>query len=328
MRADRVILAAILGAAAFVRLYRIDLTWYFLDQVRDVSTAAAIASGKSFPLLGPLIGWTSGRLGPLYFYLIAPPFLVSGAPLAGVVFVALAGVLAVFLLHRFAREFFGPSVALSAAALFAVFPLAVVSSRALWNPALVPLFTIVFMRALFRVVAGGQSWAIVGVFGSLAVLTQLHLTSVSLGLVAVLAVLLWRPRLRLAHLLAGSGLFLALYAPYLIHELGHRFENTRALMGVVSAGGDAAGERALVSVLRNLLVLDRRVLDGFVVRQPWPRGFLAAFSALYGVEALLFGIGLALCLAALVRRPRAGEPPEPAGRRSIGPPPLGPVGPV
>jgi hypothetical protein len=80
---ERVILTGILGVGSLVRLYGLDLTWYFLDQVRDVSTAAAIASGKSFPLLGPLIGWTHGRLGPLYFYLIAPPFLLSGRGLFG-----------------------------------------------------------------------------------------------------------------------------------------------------------------------------------------------------------------------------------------------------
>ena len=73
IRRERAILAGILGVGALARLYRIDLTWYFLDQVRDVSTAGAIASGERLPLLGPLIGWTDGRLGPLAFNLIAPP---------------------------------------------------------------------------------------------------------------------------------------------------------------------------------------------------------------------------------------------------------------
>jgi hypothetical protein len=57
---ERLILAGILGTAAFVRLYRIDLTWYFLDQVRDISVAIGIATGADFPVVGPLIGWTSG----------------------------------------------------------------------------------------------------------------------------------------------------------------------------------------------------------------------------------------------------------------------------
>lgn len=311
---ERVILAGILGVGAFVRLYRLDLTWYFLDQVRDVATAAAIASGKTFPLLGPLIGWTHGRLGPLYFYLIAPPFLLAGAPVAGTVFVALAGVLAIFLVYRLAGDLFGSSVALAASALFAVFPLAVLSSRVLWNPALIPLFTVLFMRALFGVVVDGRSRDIIGVCAFFAILTQLHLTTVSLGLVALLALLVWRPRLRLAHMMAGFAVFLALYAPYLIHEVGHGFENTRAILGAVGAGDGAGGERALVAVVKNLLMLDRAVLDGFRVAEPWPRGVFRAFSILYGVEALAFNIGLVVCLGQLLRR---GEG-RAAGRRSSG----------
>src|SRR5215471_12768405 len=122
MSSERAILAGILAAAAFVRFYRLDLTWYFLDQVRDVSTAADIAAGRAFPLLGPLIGWTHGQLGPLYFYLIAPAFLVSGTPLAGVALVVLANLLTIVLQHRLTRDLFGSPVALAASALFAVFP--------------------------------------------------------------------------------------------------------------------------------------------------------------------------------------------------------------
>ena len=44
-------------------------------------------------------------------------------------------------------------VAAYAAAFFAVFPLAIFSSRLVWHTGLLPLFTILFMRALFAVIA-------------------------------------------------------------------------------------------------------------------------------------------------------------------------------
>ena len=314
----RLILAGILGIGAFVRLYRLDLTWYFLDQVRDVSTATAILSGERFPLLGPLIGWTQGRLGPLYYYLIAPSFLVSDTPLAGAVFMALAGVVAILLTYRLAADYFGTGVALVAASLFAVFPLAVLSSRVLWNPGLIPLFTLLLMRALFDVIVNGHSRSVIGIFACLAVLTQLHLTTVPLAVVALLAMLVWRPRLRVAHVLAGLGVFTALYAPYLAYELRHGFENTRALF--VSATGHAGteGERAIGAVLNNLLVLDRSVLDAFVVHQPWPPFLGRAFSVLYSVEAILFAGGMLICLYRCVRGERYSAGGLPRSRRSVG----------
>ncbi len=315
---ERLIVVGILCVAAFVRLYRIDLTWYFLDHVRDVSTAIAIASAKAFPLVGPLIGWTSGRLGPLYFYLIAPPFAITHDPIAGFVFVALANVLAVFLCYRFTREYFGTPVALIASALFAVFPLGVFSSRVLWNPGLVPLFALLFMRALFAVVVAGRSRAIIWLFASLAILTQIHLTTAALGVVAVLALLVWRPRVRAVQWLAGLGAFLLLYAPYLAHELSHRFENVRAILLGVGTAEAGPGERALVSLVSNLLVLYRPAIDGFVVADPWPRPFLDVFSFLYRIEAFLFCAGVALCLWRLVRDRNATTPHVIGQRKSIG----------
>ena len=315
---ERLIVACILGTAAFVRLYRIDLTWYFLDQVRDISTAIGIATGADVPLLGPLIGWTSGRLGPLYFYLIAMPFAITGDPLAGFVFAALANVLAVFACYRLARDYFGPAVALCASALFAVFPLAVISSRVLWNPTLVPLFTLLFMRALFAVVVDGRSRSIIWLLAWLAVLTQIHLSTVALGVAAVVALLLWRPRVRPIHALAGAGVFLVLYAPYIAYELAHRLENIRAILRGVGTARAESSEPALASVLNSLLILYRPAIDGFVVAEPWPWLFLGVFSLLYRVEALLFCAGVVLCLWRLVRDRKATAETAIAARRSMG----------
>ena len=102
-RREGLVLAGILCVAALARLSRLDLTWFFLDQARDVSIASGIAAGHAFPLLGPRIGWTGAYLGPLYYYLLAIPLLLASDPLAGVAFVALSNVVATWLLYRFAR---------------------------------------------------------------------------------------------------------------------------------------------------------------------------------------------------------------------------------
>lgn len=314
---ERLTLGGVLLAAAIVRLYRIDLTWFFLDQVRDISTASNIVAGKSFPLVGPLVGWTHGHLGPLYYYIVAIPFAFTSNPMAGAVFVVLANVLAVFLLHRFAKEFFGASTALIAAALFAVFPLAVISSRVLWNPGLVPLFTLLFMRALFDLIVNGRSRAVPWALALLAVLTQIHLTTVALGGVALLAVALFRPKIEPRHALLGLALFMFLYSPYLLHELTHRFENIRALLSVTMADQGVIWARTLAAVIGNLLILYRSLLNGFVVADSWPPQFHGVFSILYGLESLLFGLGMLIALYGVARGLRDAAPQEVRARRSI-----------
>ncbi len=93
-----------------------------------------------------------------------------------------------------------------------------------------PLFILLFMQSLFAVVLRERPWAIIGVCAGPAILTQIHLTTAALVAVAILGLVMWRPRLRAVHLLAGLGAGVVLYAPYIGYGLAHRFENTRAIL--------------------------------------------------------------------------------------------------
>ncbi len=297
---DRVILAAIFAAGAAIRFYRLDLTWFLLDQVRDVSAAAGIATGTSYPLLGPRIGWTDAYLGPLYHYLLAIPLSLTGDPVAGAVFISLSHLVALLALYRFAKEFYGARVALFASALFAVFPLTLFSSRLVWHAGLLPPLVILYMHALYRLVLKGQSAAVVLLLALLAVMTQVHLTSIALAAVALVAMLWFRPRVRIAHLAMGGAAFLVLYLPYVVYECAHRFENLRALLRFSASEQGVPGFDGLSSMFVALLLLFSRPLTGFFAEGEWPRAFLAPFWALYYVEALLFAIGLMACLSRLI----------------------------
>ncbi|HVQ78044.1 MAG TPA: hypothetical protein VMT79_21195 [Candidatus Binatia bacterium] len=290
-----------MGATAAVRLYRLDLTWFFLDQARDVAAAAAIARGEALPLLGPRIGWTDAYLGPLYYYVLAVPFLFTANPLAGAVFVAASNVAAAIALYRFARRFWGDVAALAAAALFGVFPLAVWSSRLVWHTGLLPLGTVLFMRSLFAVAVEGRSVAAIPMLGLLAVLTQLHLTTVAFAPMALLALAAAGRRLEWRHAVVGAALAVALYTPYLAHEAAHGFENVRALTGAAVADGRTAPEgpgATLASVLR----LYQPVVAGFFPGEPAADGLLAVARGLHAVEAVLFAAGILIAIARLVRR--------------------------
>ncbi len=306
-------LVLIVGVTAFVRFYRLDMTWFFLDQVRDVTVASAIAHGDSLPLLGPRIGWTGAYLGPLYYYLLALPFLVTDDPLAGAVFVAAANVFAGWLLYRFAHRFWGAPTALAAAALFGVFPLAVWSSRLVWHAGLLPLFTVLFMRALLAVAVDGRSAAVVPMLGLLAALTQLHLTAVAFFPMVVLALLFGRRRLEWRHGLIGAALGVLLYAPYLGHELVHGFENLRALSAAVADGGTPSPRR-LAAVLLNALRLYRPALEGFFPGEPGGPALPVAARIFYAGEAILIGAGVLVTAYRLLRQWRSTMTPGPAGR--------------
>lgn len=297
---SRWVLAGILVVGAAVRFYRIDVTWFLLDHVRDVTAAVGVASGTGLPLLGPRIGSTEAYLGPLYYYLLAVPFSLAGDPVAAVVYVALGQLAALLALYRFACEFFGNRVALYATAFAAVFPLTILGSRLVWHVGLMPLGIVLLMHALFRLIVSERSSAVVALLALLGVLTQLHLTAIAFAGIAFAALLLTRIRVRPLHAILGVALFAVVYLPYLLHELAHGFENSLALIRSVNSDQGLSRFASMPSVAGNLALLFAPALQAFDIVASQPPTVCAAFKFLYGAETLAFWCGLALCAAGVL----------------------------
>ena len=182
-------------------------------------------------------------------------------------------------------------------------------------PGSLPPLVVLYMHALSRLIIRGQSTAVVALFALLAVLTQLHLASIALGGVALVAVVLFRPTVRIVHVLVGMALFLVLYLPYVVYEIAHGFENVRGLLGFAASEQGGNGLWGFVTVSKNLLFLFLPALGGFIVEGEWSRTFLGGFRLLYASEAFLFALGLAVCVSRLLTRWRRGTVDEVAQRR-------------
>jgi len=220
---ERRILVGILALAAAFRLSGVDLGWFLFDQARDALAALEIAEGKSLPLVGP-VAQGLYALGPLYYYLIALPLWFSKDPSASVFFISLLNLTSVYLAYRLGQEFFGPTVGLVGAALYAVFPTAVISSHALWNPGLVPCFTVVFFYCLYHFLVRQRPWGLVGAMVALGCLLQVHLSGLTLLLVLALAASLYRPSFPWIHALTGCVLLLFLFSSYVVFEAKRDFQ--------------------------------------------------------------------------------------------------------
>lgn len=131
-------------AAAVLRVVALDAGWFGVDQARDATWAARIASGAGAPRVGPLMR-NRIHLGATYYYFWAIPALFTDAPLGAYLFAAIGGVLAVAASGLFAARVAGPVAGLVAAAWLAVHPMAVIDSRVAWSPAVLPLCSAVIL---------------------------------------------------------------------------------------------------------------------------------------------------------------------------------------
>jgi 4-amino-4-deoxy-L-arabinose transferase-like glycosyltransferase len=228
---DRLLLAAILILGAGVRPSALNLGWFLEDQVRDGMAALGILSGRDFPLVGPQAAFSTLNLdGPLYYYLLAMPYGVSVNPAVGIALLNVLNLCSIYLTYRLGIAMFGSPIGLIASALYAVFPMAVLSGKVLWNSGFLPFFSTLFLWTLWRLLVGRRPWTLALVLVLLGMLLQIHLSEAIFVLLLPVAFLLYRPPLRLRPLMAGLLGVALLFAPYVIFEIQQDFPDVQKLL--------------------------------------------------------------------------------------------------
>lgn len=226
--------------ALFLRLFRISSYMTFLgDEGRDALVWLRMLHGK-FTLIGPQTSIGNMYLGPLYYYLMFPFYILMGTvgPSVGVALFAGA---TTFLLWLFGKEWFSKQVGLYAAFFYAISPVAIVLSRSSWNPNVMPFFSLLIIWGIWQFWQKEKYYwlAIEGVLLSFAV--QSHYLGLLLFpvvgiffLIKLISLLRKKDRrwkkLCFYFLLLG-GLFLIItFLPLIWFDLRHNFINSNAFL--------------------------------------------------------------------------------------------------
>ncbi len=231
-------LVLILFLALILRLIVVRHAGYasFPEQWRDMRMVSDIAHGVSFPLLGPPSMLGGFHFPAHYYYFMTPLFMLSGFHpvgllLTGVVF----SVLSIFALYRLLLLWSGrEGVALVGALLSAVsvYSLHLVSYTS--NPNFLPLFVLWFLYSLTKILQGSTRWvdyAYLGLAGAFA--SCLHTTATfELPFIALLGVVLVRPKLHVRMWAATCMAAVVVYIPYIYYECTHGFQNTLRLFSL------------------------------------------------------------------------------------------------
>lgn len=321
------LLAAIVALAAYLRFRGLAYGEMGSDQSILYSIAMTWVNGGALPLAANKS--SAGIMNPpLVEYLIGLPLMLRTTILSAVRFQALLGVGAVLALYLYAAPLFGRRVALLAAFLFAVSPWAVTYSRFIWNPNPIPFFSTLLLGSLLAVAAGAERRPVhlALAFLWLAAVTQLHLSGLVLIPVVGLVLLLFRRRWwpgpeqdgaakGVWPLLVGAGLFLLLYAPFLLYEAAAGFGDVRAVWSALR-GGQATGE-ATVNTASWLLTLDLASGAGFAqgraawLEAVWPAFWLPALARWLFAAALAYAAAAPLLWHLRQRRGRLRQPLPP-----------------
>ncbi len=221
----------IVAVAAFLRLYGINTTEFDDDQANVFRMAHdAVSHGLLVATSNVASIHIYNPPAIIYFFML--PAAMSADPLWGAVMVGLLMTVSVLLTYILARRYFGRVAGIIAALLYATASRPIFYSRFIWNQNLLPIFTILFIFALFwGVVERRKGWLFPALF-LLGVLIQLHASGVMMAAPLLVALILAPGTLRWRDLAFGILSLIVIYFPYLLWEISMNFIDVHTLLTV------------------------------------------------------------------------------------------------
>jgi hypothetical protein len=237
----------ILVVAAIFRIWAVGQARFTGDESWFWATARNIATLESAPIYGPsLTGSGANHPGPLFYYLMAIPQRLGTSPWFGGVFVVLLHVFAGWLAFLCAARIKGARAGILFLLLFAFAPWDVLYGDRIWLSCVAPVFGTATLYAATRVESPRAQAALAFL---MIVLPQLHMSAPIIWC-AALAIVFFSPRPLLSPkaIAIGAALAVLTYAPPIVNELRHGFENTRAILS--EGGGKEPWEKVALTPIK------------------------------------------------------------------------------
>ena len=243
-RREFLLLVAVLFLATTLRIGWPTLTEFKFDEARLSALALELTQEGRLPLAG-LPSSAGFSHSPINVYLFAPAFLFGSSPLPPTIYSGLLGVLAVALCWWLARRWagsgtWGPWVT---ALLLATSPWLVVFNRKVWQIALVPVLTLVFVGFVISALVEGRRWHLAWALVAYALLVQVHPSAISLALALVLWFVVFRRQVCAGPLALGIVLGMATTIPFLIYQVQEGWPLLAALQAMPEAVTDLEAVR-------------------------------------------------------------------------------------
>lgn len=222
-----ILITIIVVVASLLRVWQLDSQMIFFgDAAHDLLAARQALIEKNLPLLGIESSVPRFRQGPVSVWIIMASQVLFGITNTygiAVVF-ALMSIGAVIATYELMTVAIDKKVGIIAAALLAVFPMAVAHGRVPYHITPIPLVTILFLWAQWRLWQK-KKFALPMAFLSWAVLFQFELAL--LPLIAVPVYIVWRQKKRPSNKSLGQSLLALLVglSPQILFDLTHKFQH-------------------------------------------------------------------------------------------------------
>lgn len=233
-----IIPAVLLAVIIYLRFASFPL-WQALDYDQEIGLVIvrSLVVDHKIVTIGPQASIAGVFIGPYFYYLTAPIFLLTKMnPAAMVVSNILNSILLLSAIYLIAKKLFNSKVALLSLIIYGCSAYLTSFDRNWWNPMLMPLVSLLTFYATYQYLKVKKTfWLLVGAVSS-ASLLHLHLSGFIIIAFYFLSLLIWGRKLiwnnkkTLPLIVAVYFMFLA---PLIVYDLRHNLFNTHQLINFV-----------------------------------------------------------------------------------------------
>ena len=244
------ILLALSIIGAYIRLEPVifDTVHFSFDQGLDISLVRRLVVDHKFTLIGRYTGLQGVFLGPLWTWLLAVPYLVSGgSPTANEIFMSLIGIGSIWASYWLVKKMFTPQIALLSAGFVALSTQFIVASQVVLSPYALTLIMLPYLWCLWEVIQKNND----AFLPWLALLVGLSFQfEIAFGIVLVPATLVvlgafgFFTRIG-KHRLLSLIIFAATFLPQVVFDLRHDFLISRAVLSYFNGSNTSLGSEGV-----------------------------------------------------------------------------------
>ncbi|MDO8341204.1 MAG: glycosyltransferase family 39 protein [Candidatus Woesebacteria bacterium] len=216
----------ILLFAFILRIYRIgDLLDFHYDQGRDALIIWELIKNHKFFLIGPVTGLEGIFLGPFYYYLIAPFYLIGhGNPAIPSIFLSFLVTISLYFLYKSGEEIGGKATGFIALLIGSFSNYLILSSRWLSNPTPIYLTSILIFYLMIKIIKEKDNKPIFWILMFLLVGVSFHfeLASAIFYLPILLIFSFWqKKKLNKLTIVLSLSLLIITFLPQVIFNFRH-----------------------------------------------------------------------------------------------------------
>lgn len=228
----------LIALGAFFRFYQLDQRMQFTwDQIQNAWVMKDIIDDGRLPLLGMAVKLNTGfSIGPAYYYLLAPFYLLTNLdPIGAGIFVGVIAIFTLITLYVLVSRLFSREVALVSVLFYAVSIHVIGFDRIPWPVSLIPLVSLGVFYFLSRVTAYDKR-AIYYLAAIIGFSFHIHFTAIYFVLITLVCIPFFpRTKTMLRSILLSLPLFFVWFIPHAVAFLATRDTSAPNLMHYIAS---------------------------------------------------------------------------------------------